>query len=188
MHQVAKRKKKKHPLCNLILILKKSKATTWRLQIYNYRQFVTVDSFIIGKSRWLGRYYIFHLKKKKTPWLSFYNFQSWQTTIETDFSLLFIYREEYTLKKKKKVQTFASQIRWYFDTPHLYMSLDTRLICPLLQRILHPILIYLPLKSPDKHFLCFLRATTLSMHLTATKRSTERIYKARVRTAASFLH
>lgn len=90
--------------------------------------------------------------------------------------------------KKKKVQTFASQIRWYFDTPDLYTSLDTRLICPLLQRILHPILIYLPLKSPDKHFLCFLRATTLSMHLTATKRSTERIYKARVRTAASFLH
>lgn len=53
-------KKKQHPLCNLILIQKKkSKATTWRLQIYNYRQFVTVDTFIIGKSRWLGRYYIF---------------------------------------------------------------------------------------------------------------------------------
>lgn len=90
-------KKKKHPLCNLILILKKSKATTWRLQIYNYRQFVTVDTFIIGKSRWLGRYYIFlFFFLKKTPWLSFYNFQSWQTTIETDFSLLLIYREEYT--------------------------------------------------------------------------------------------
>lgn len=86
----------------------------------------------------------------------------------------------------KKVQIFASQIRWYFGTPHLYTSLDTRLICPLLQHILHPILIYLPLKSPDKHFLCFLRATTLSMHLTATKRSTERIYKAPVRTAAFF--
>lgn len=63
-----KKKKKKHPLCNLILILKKSKATTWRLQIYNYRQFVTVDTFIIGKSRWLGRYYIFHFfLKKKHP-------------------------------------------------------------------------------------------------------------------------
>lgn len=65
MHQVAKRKKIKHPLCNLILILKrKSKATTWRLQIYNYRQFVTVDTFIIGKSRWLGRYYVFLFFKK----------------------------------------------------------------------------------------------------------------------------
>lgn len=58
-------KKKKNPLCNLILILKKSKATTWRLQIYNYRQFVTVDTFIIGKSRWLGRYYIFLFFLKK---------------------------------------------------------------------------------------------------------------------------
>lgn len=60
-------KKTKHPLCNLILILKKSKATTWRLQIYNYRQFVTVDTFIIGKSRWLGRYYIFLFFFKKHP-------------------------------------------------------------------------------------------------------------------------
>lgn len=185
-----KKKKKKHPLCNLILILKKSKATTWRLQIYNYRQFVTVDTFIIGKSRWLGRYYIFHffLKKKHPDLVSIISNHDRQLLKQIFHYYWFTGKNVLFFFFKKKVQTFASQIRWYFDTPHLYTSLDTRLICPLLQRILHPILIYLPLKSPDKHFLCFLCATTLSMHLTATKRSTERIYKARVRTAAYFLH
>lgn len=119
-----KKKKKKHPLCNLILILKKSKATTWRLQIYNYRQFVTVDTFIIGKSRWLGRYYIFlFFFKKKTPWLSFYNFQSWQTTIETDFSLLLIYREECTFffffKKGANICFSDQMVLWYSSSLHV---------------------------------------------------------------------
>lgn len=152
---------------------------------------MTVDTFIIGKSRWLGRYYIFlffFLKKKHPDLVSIISNHDRQLLKQIFHYYWFTGKNVLFFFFKKKVQTFASQIRWYFDTPHLYTSLDTRLICPLLQRILHPILIYLPLKSPDKHFLCFLRATTLSMHLTATKRSTERIYKARVRTAAYFLH
>lgn len=118
------KKKKKHPLCNLILILKKSKATTWRLQIYNYRQFVTVDTFIIGKSRWLGRYYIFlFFFKKKTPWLSFYNFQSWQTTWNRFFIIIDLQGRMYFLKKKKKKGAnicFSDQmVLWYSSSLHV---------------------------------------------------------------------